>query len=746
MTKAPAEAVLKQGVLHFSVEGRILRELGERLVKNAEVAVVELVKNAYDADATTCDLILDSPSSITVSDDGQGMSFDQFATAWMRIGTSSKQKTARSTRYHRAITGEKGIGRFAVRFLGHRLHLETVADDPGRGYRTRLIADFHWPAFDALEDLGDVEVPYVLTTAAEDEPCGTTLTITDLRPGAEHVDLRTVRTESLGLLSPLRSLLREPVSSTTRQARDPGLQLLLPGSDVDDEQDVANSVLDAFVLRATLEHSENRLLLTVWARGRSEPVVSIEDRYDSELGDLWADIRFFPRRAGTFGDVAVDGRRAYRWITANGGVAVFDRDFRVRPYGESSDDWLMLQRDAARNERKPRSSVAAKHFAMSEEVRRSTADNWMLRLPQSAQLVGVVQVAGRRSTDRSRARRDGEGLVASADREGFVHNAAYDQLFDLVRGAVEALAAADRQIQREQEEAARQALVERIQAETADAIAEVEASPLIPAREKRQIIQALAVSAELAQAHEQATAERARQLEVMSLLGVVAGFMTHEFGTALRDLHEVHEELQRLAGDLPALQPAAANLHTRIGHLEEFLRYSTAYIRGTRQQQSRSFPVLPRLRLVAKTFGSYADDRNITVQLDAPSDLKAPPVPIALYDGLALNLFSNALKAVSARASHDGRIAFRAWNDKQWHYLEVTDTGVGIPNVLHERIFDPLFTTTDTNHDALGSGMGLGLSLVRQAARAFGGDVTVVSPPLGFSTCLQVRLPMPEQS
>ena len=49
----PEDTLLDSGEISFSVESRILRELGERLVKKPEVAVLELIKNAYDADATT---------------------------------------------------------------------------------------------------------------------------------------------------------------------------------------------------------------------------------------------------------------------------------------------------------------------------------------------------------------------------------------------------------------------------------------------------------------------------------------------------------------------------------------------------------------------------------------------------------------------------------------------------------------------------------------------------------------------
>ena len=118
--------ILQQGNLSFTIESRILRELGERLVKRPEVAVVELIKNSYDADATKCSVVCDFNKSISVVDNGCGMNLQTFTTGWMRIGTSSKEYIEFSERYFRRITGEKGIGRFAVRFLGRKLHLESV--------------------------------------------------------------------------------------------------------------------------------------------------------------------------------------------------------------------------------------------------------------------------------------------------------------------------------------------------------------------------------------------------------------------------------------------------------------------------------------------------------------------------------------------------------------------------------------------------------------------------------------------
>lgn len=71
--------------LPFTVDSALLRELGERLVGRHHIAVAELIKNAYDADATCCNATI-SHDRIDVADNGHGMTFDEFQAYWMRIG------------------------------------------------------------------------------------------------------------------------------------------------------------------------------------------------------------------------------------------------------------------------------------------------------------------------------------------------------------------------------------------------------------------------------------------------------------------------------------------------------------------------------------------------------------------------------------------------------------------------------------------------------------------------------------
>lgn len=744
MTQAsPRVKKIASGTARFSVESRLLRELGERLVKEPEVALVELIKNAYDADAKRCQVEV-SEESIVVKDDGKGMTLDEFVGRWMKIGTSSKVGRTHSDVYARPITGEKGIGRFAVRFLGRELRLETIAHDPIRGLLTKLTATFNWPEFDKGEDLGKIEVPYVVVGAGPEEETGTTLRVLQLRPQAGNVDLDKVRTATISVVNPFPTLLEDlpQPSEADPETEDPGFKLeVAPAPPGGEGSDVAAAILKAAVLRVAVSMTGgNRMELRVFRRGREEPVLEIVDTYPNQAGAFKAEVCFFPNRKGTFKNLPLDGRIARTWVRDRAGIAVFDRGFRVLPYGTKGDDWLSLAADTARRHRTPRSTIALKHFPMDEETRKSTQLNYMLRLPYPEQLVGLVQVQGERRP--SPISGEPEGLVPAADREGFVENQAFKDLCDVIRGAVEAIAFQDRLLQQEQEENERKEALSNLRDETQAAVAEIRENPHIRTVDKERIVSQLVAAQELAEQHESRTKEAEERLHIMSLLGVVAGFMTHEFGAAVQELRESKAVLDELRTKDEIFGRYGDSLAQRMTTLEDFVSYSQGYIQGAVRLPDVRYPVKPRIAQVVRVFGSYAAERGIAVKIEVNAELLAPRVPVSLYNGVALNLYTNSLKAVTGKRGNDHKIAFRAWNEGSKHYLAVSDTGVGIPHALRTRIFDPLFTTTAANEDPLGSGMGLGLSLVKRAVEAFGGTARVIEPPPGFSTCVRVELPI----
>jgi len=135
----------------FKAHARLLTMLGEQLIKNERVALVELVKNAFDADATQVlvdfrgfsEAFVPGPNaSIVITDNGIGMTDHLVRTAWMNPATPSKKllkANEPTTKFGRVLQGEKGIGRFATFKLGSEVTLVTRAR--GAEYETTLVVD-----------------------------------------------------------------------------------------------------------------------------------------------------------------------------------------------------------------------------------------------------------------------------------------------------------------------------------------------------------------------------------------------------------------------------------------------------------------------------------------------------------------------------------------------------------------------------------------------------------------------------
>src|SRR5690348_9091011 len=105
---------------------RLLTHLGDQLIRDANLAVFELVKNAYDADATSCDVVLNSITdsslaSIVVQDNGCGMDAKILRDVWMVIATNfrtkQREQDIRTKRFGRFPLGEKGLGRLSIHKL-----------------------------------------------------------------------------------------------------------------------------------------------------------------------------------------------------------------------------------------------------------------------------------------------------------------------------------------------------------------------------------------------------------------------------------------------------------------------------------------------------------------------------------------------------------------------------------------------------------------------------------------------------
>src|SRR5205814_1679954 len=104
--------------IRFSVDAGLINRLGLQLVARQETAVAELIKNAFDADATQVKLIFSASENRTggrliVEDNGEGMTKGQLVNGFMRLASDEKIREPTSPRFRRQRAGRKGIGRFA---------------------------------------------------------------------------------------------------------------------------------------------------------------------------------------------------------------------------------------------------------------------------------------------------------------------------------------------------------------------------------------------------------------------------------------------------------------------------------------------------------------------------------------------------------------------------------------------------------------------------------------------------------
>lgn len=195
----------------FQPRSRLLLQLGDKLIKNENIALLELIKNSYDADSRKVTLRLYNTSDtqkgiIDVIDDGEGMDIATIENVWLEPGSDSKEemflKKIRTPRYGRVPIGEKGIGRFGVHKLGYKI--EMLSKKKGSN---EVVVKIDWKNFARNKYLKDAEFEVYENTEPEyfkGGKTGTRIIITDLRRSWDRKMIRELYKSVFNLQSPFR--------------------------------------------------------------------------------------------------------------------------------------------------------------------------------------------------------------------------------------------------------------------------------------------------------------------------------------------------------------------------------------------------------------------------------------------------------------------------------------------------------------------------------------------------------------
>lgn len=209
----------------------VVFQLGESLISDVVQAMVELVKNAYDADATFTNVIVDTEQSppsqssypdahgyILIEDDGSGMDYETIERGWLTISDSRKRQFKRENKLTvlgRTPLGDKGLGRLGTQRLGYNLEIFTRPEKSNVEYHV----GFSWRDFQRASQFS--EVPVFVKTAPAQRNFGSTLLISDLRDrNYWSGDAATKLEEDLSkMISPYREVRNFRVSATVNGNR-----------------------------------------------------------------------------------------------------------------------------------------------------------------------------------------------------------------------------------------------------------------------------------------------------------------------------------------------------------------------------------------------------------------------------------------------------------------------------------------------------------------------------------------------
>ncbi|WP_287807752.1 sensor histidine kinase [Prevotella sp.] len=352
----------------FKMTARVLAHLGEDLIKDESIALLELVKNSYDAGATKCVVdfnfdIFGSLIEISISDNGSGMSLDTIENIWLVIGTDNKKNRLISHRQGRLPLGEKGIGRLGVHKLGNDIKLYSKHSDENEVY-----VSIDWSKLAESKDIDDFKIDYGYSSDSHffDKQTGTKIIVRNLKGEWNRRKLRSVFRDLTTLNSPFseKSDSFEVVVSSNSNVFSglPNLEAIknaglyyghctLEGSIITEFSYEFKpwNVLDKIKSRSltALDEYEKVLIHNVEVETETGKVVKREKRLDLNeynIGRVQFDVIMYEKDSSVFSLLNIEKKGLNDYLKENSGIRVYRDNMRVFDYGEPGNDWLSIDK------------------------------------------------------------------------------------------------------------------------------------------------------------------------------------------------------------------------------------------------------------------------------------------------------------------------------------------------------------------------------------------------------------------
>jgi signal transduction histidine kinase len=664
---------------HLRFAPDVLRRLGEELNPSVEQGVLELVRNAYDADASRCTVkligVTELGGRLTIDDNGIGMTQEQLEDAFLVLGRSSKDPHARTPKYGRLPVGSKGLGRLAALRLGEIAEVRTRPEsEPGTEYH--LI--FEWGRFDRVKTVD--RVAFVIEISKTKLRPGTTIEVRDLKRWFNTNDV-TRMARSLVLLSdPFQSH-----SSFRPKLLAPEFKEL--------EQLVRVGYWDqaAYEIHAEVE-SNGHAHATMIDHERAERVVEADHKQLRRARGKppyvapEAEVKLWVFRLS--GDASTRGRTSgvtltalREWLAVAGGVHLFHRGLRVHPYGDRGHDWLdmNLRRVSSPEER-----------------------------PSTNNTIGQVSVLDKDAV-----------LQQKTDRSGFIETAEFEDLRAFVQDVLEwaagvRLKEAEKRRERERRKASQSlaSAQERMERTIASAPPEI-----------RKALKKASRQMERATTREVETLESDLTLyRTLATIGTTTAVMAHESFNPPNTIIKLAQSVRRRGRRL--LGKRYIEMEEPVDLIESNARRMATLVSIPRRLLDRSkrrrgtFSANEVVSETLSILGPLLEDHRVRLERELDADAPTYLGTMASMESIVANLIINAVNALDRSSSGDRLIRVRTASVNGSILLDIADNGPGVRNIDLDEIWLPGHGTTDR-------GVGLGLTIVRDILSDMEGKISV---------------------
>jgi signal transduction histidine kinase len=752
----------------FTVSARTARLIGQENFANAEGAIIELVKNSYDADATVCVIIIDPINdSIRILDNGDGMTDNIIRNQWMTIGTDDKRTNYKSKT--RIKTGAKGIGRFALDRLGKSSTLITKTLES-----ESLVWDVNWDQFEGSGAvISDVKATLQIGNISFYDELVEINRFTGI--GDEILNLWN---EEKGTLISI-DYLKDEWDERTTESLFSNLEILVPPletnifqiflfSTIETEKygKVQPTICDDYDYKIDAKVDENKnVKLTVYRNelnfgdlkriGFFEKTKLKQENYslqsfekgsfeiDTNLESLIAGFKdvdinnnlnkigafsfsfYFMKRGGGQEKDEEIGKYPYKavnynirtnWLNKFGGIKIFRDNFRVRPYGEtksSSFDWLDLGKRALSN---PTVTRPGYHVR-----------------PQ--QVYGIVNIS----------RIDNINFEDKSSREGLQENDSFTLFKEIIKSIIEVFENDRNQIMISLKKIYDDENKKRQAKEAADKIIKDKNNPKSGnAAEEKSEKDTLISAIEAYKEDIEELQDEQKILRVLASAGLIVTSFAHEFRNHTDSILPRTDELKEVLfqvidinklKDLPDFFDPyimLSDMRKQDERLKSWLDFSISSVRKDKRSR-RIINMVTYIEGLEKIWQSLLSRRNIKLTIDKWkfTEVNFNGHEIDL-DGIFNNLITNSVDAYKRADAGDLReikLSF-AFNPLDTNGISVVyeDRGPGLLTEISDpnKIFQPFYTTKRDEKTGEKIGTGLGMWIVKSTIDEYNGDIEIV--------------------